>query len=165
MGGPKAIERKAISQEEATRIKIFCFAWTAQSRREEEIMPYARNLFSACDGYAFFTDRDAKAGGEGVIKVDVPRTQQKRTDSDWLLLKNMVGLMPSLKHLLDSGLVDGYDWLVNAELDHFLVAPLLRQTIRKYTNAMINGAIAGQDPYDNDVLLVFGNVFLFNAKF
>lgn len=47
----------------------------------------------------------------------------------WLLLKNMVGLLPAWKYLLDMNVTSGMDWVVNLELDHFFVANLLRQTI------------------------------------
>eukprot|EP00931_Biecheleriopsis_adriatica_P085891 TRINITY_DN60664_c0_g1_i1.p1 TRINITY_DN60664_c0_g1~~TRINITY_DN60664_c0_g1_i1.p1 ORF type:complete len:683 (-),score=145.94 TRINITY_DN60664_c0_g1_i1:27-2075(-) len=163
--GPKVVQRKPISPQEAAQLKIYCFAWTARTPREDAIMAYARKLFAECDGYAFFTDRDAAGEDEeDLIRVDVPATKQKRNEQGWLLLKNMVGLIPSWSYLLSNNIIDGYDWIVNAELDHFMVAPLLRKTIADYMNIVIQGALPGQDPWSDAILQVYGNAFLFNAK-
>jgi hypothetical protein len=32
---------------------------------------------------------------------------------------------------------DGFDWVINLELDHFFFAPFLRQTIADHTNLML----------------------------
>lgn len=157
--------REPLSQESALQLKLYCFGWTARRPREELLLPLARQLFQACDGYAFFTDTDAP--GENVsdiIKVPLPRTQQLRSEQFWLLLKNMVGLLPAWEYLLQTNRTDGFDWVVNLELDHFVVAPQLRRTIADYVNTMILGSLPGQDPWDDAIMLIFGNVFAFNMK-
>ncbi|CAJ1350246.1 unnamed protein product, partial [Effrenium voratum] len=162
---PEQAQREKLSHSQAAKLKIYCFGWTVRSPKEELLLPYARALFQACDGYSFFTDSENSAEQTSdIVKVQLPKTQQKRTDSFWLLLKNMVGLLPAWGFLFEHNITNNYDWVVNVELDHFFVASLLRQTIADYMNVMIAGGLPGQDPWSDAVLLVFGNVFAFNAK-
>eukprot|EP00913_Durusdinium_trenchii_P025698 g24117.t2 len=132
----------------------------------ELLLPYARSLFQGCDGHGFFTDREASVTPEerdDFVQVDLPPTQQNRSEKFWLLLKNMVGLLPAWKYLLDMNVTSGMDWVVNLELDHFFVANLLRQTIGDYINLMIQDGLPHQNPWEDPVMLIFGNVFAFNA--
>eukprot|EP00439_Symbiodinium_sp_Y106_P013399 s1589_g1.t3 len=157
--------REPLSQASAQQLKLYCFGWTARRPREELLLPLARQLFQACDGYAFFTDTDAPGeNASDIIKIPLPRTQQLRSEQFWLLLKNMVGLLPAWDYLLRTNTTDGFDWVVNLELDHFVVASQLRRTIADYVNIMILGSLPGQDPWDDAIMLIFGNVFAFNAK-
>ena len=158
-------KREPISQASALQLKLYCFGWTARRPREELLLPLARHLFKACDGYAFFTDTNAPGeDAPDIVKVALPRTQQLRSEEFWLLLKNMVGLLPAWEYLLEQNTLEGFDWIVNLELDHFMVASQLRRTIAEYVNIMILGSLPGQDPWDDSIMLIFGNAFAFNAK-
>ncbi|CAK9042028.1 unnamed protein product [Durusdinium trenchii] len=163
---PEMIRAKKLSRSDALQLKLYCFAWTVRSEREELLLPYARSLFQGCDGHGFFTDREASVTPEerdDFVQVDLPPTQQNRSEKFWLLLKNMVGLLPAWKYLLDMNVTSGMDWVVNLELDHFFVANLLRQTIGDYINLMIQDGLPHQNPWEDPVMLIFGNVFAFNA--
>ena len=151
---PDTKQREPLSQKSALNLKLYCFGWTARRPREELLLPLARYLFGACDGYAFFTDTDALGGSNesDVVKVSLPRTQQPRSDEFWLLLKNMVGLLPAWEYLLEQNITDGFDWVVNLELDHFVVASQLRRTIADYVNIMILSSLPGQDPWDDPIM-------------
>ena len=54
------------------------------------------------------------------VRVKLPAQKVSRDKGGWLYHRNMVGLMPALKHLLSSPFIEQYDWFINTELDHFL---------------------------------------------
>ena len=180
--------------------------------------------FNINAGHHFFTDTQSPGAEQAdFIRVELPKTQQNRSDQFWLLLKNMVGLLPAWNYLLQNhvtlgsacpvphwwslwipimgslstwwsvwkrthvyiyiyiftylyihiyiyiitiylgslsiwfsavearvpfrpptcGLTsrsprtDGFDWVINLELDHFFFAPFLRQTIADHMNLML----------------------------
>eukprot|EP00434_Breviolum_minutum_P012379 symbB.v1.2.010904.t1/scaffold720.1/size169259/15 len=161
---PDVKSREPLSKSEAAQLKIYCFGWTVRSEREERILPYARALFETCDGHAFFTDLHSPGEEQSdFVRVELPATQQNRSDKFWLLLKNMVGLLPAWDYLLKNNITESFDWVVNLELDHFFFASVLRQTISEHMNLMTLDRLPGEDPWDDAVMMVFGNVFAFNV--
>mmetsp|Transcript_89083 Transcript_89083/g.276847 ORF Transcript_89083/g.276847 Transcript_89083/m.276847 type:complete len:500 (+) Transcript_89083:68-1567(+) len=152
------------AEREAAGLRLFCFAWTPRRRGDELLMPYVRQLFSACDGHAFYTDMDAPGSPEGFIKVALPRTKKKRKDSDWLSHMNMVGLAPAWEHIFANGIEEMYDWIVNAELDHFFVASRARRCIVDHLNILRRGSDRERRSLNGSVMLSWGNVFVFNRK-
>lgn len=155
---PDVKSRDPLSKSEAAQLKIYCFGWTVRSEREERILPYARALFETCDGHAFFTDLHSPGGEQSdFVRVELPATQQNRSDKFWLLLKNMVGLLPAWDYLLKNNITESFDWVVNLELDHFFFASVLRQTISEHMNLMTLDRLPGEDPWDDAVMMVFGH--------
>lgn len=148
---------------------IFCFAWTPRRPGDERLLPYVRNLFSACDGHMFFTDRNASykqypGADDNFVKVDVPRTKQKRSDGGWLTHKNMIGLTPAWTYLLDNGVAEKYDWVLNAELDHFTRPWLVRRNIMQHLELLGKGNSAQRRSTEGPLMLSWGNAFVFNKK-
>lgn len=151
-------------EKEAAGLRIFCFAWTPRRSSDEKLMPYVRKLFSACDGHAFFTDEDAPGPPEGFIKISVPSTKRKRKDNLWLYHQNMVGIAPVWTYLFEHGMVENYDWVINAELDHFFVASWAKRCIADHLRVLRMGSRREQESVRGPLMLSWGNVFVFNQK-
>jgi len=149
---------------EASNLRIFCFAWTPRRKFDEDLMPYSRTLFAACDGHAFFTDDDAPGDPDGFIKVHVPATKRKRSDGMWLYHQNMVGIAPAWAYLFTYGIAEKYDWVINAELDHFFVASRAKRCIVDHLNVLRKGSQAERQSTFGPLMLSWGNVFVFNRK-
>jgi hypothetical protein len=155
--------------------KLFCFAWTNGSPGELEMLPEVEKQLAKCDGYAFYTDKDAPSALDGVknlVRVDVPsqlemtladptpsKGMKNRNGDHWLYHKNMAGLMPTWTHLLQSwgSKVDSYDWILNTELDHYMRANEVKLTIASWMDQE-KGEVDDSKP----LMLNFGNAFLFN---
>ncbi|CAJ1348586.1 unnamed protein product, partial [Effrenium voratum] len=140
---------------------VFCFAWTTWKPNDLELLPEVRHGLRQCDGYRIFSDRQPFAGREepDVTVVSVTQQATDRSDAQWLYHRNMVGLMPTWQHLLQSPEVEKYDWLLNLEFDHLLRVRQLRLSIATYLARLSSEAKAAEtDP----LLLMFGNAFLFN---
>eukprot|EP00439_Symbiodinium_sp_Y106_P080478 s348_g19.t1 len=127
-------------REEASRIRLFCFAWTPFRPSDEAVLQEVRTQFSKCDGHAFFSDRHPHGETDDVIIVKVPEQRVPRTDGQWLYHRNMVGLMPTWTHLLKTGMAEEYDWVLNAELDHFTSPSRCRLGIVSYLENLRSGS-------------------------
>lgn len=59
-------------------------------------------------GHHFFTDTESPGEQQAdFIKVELPPTRQNRSEQFWLLLKNMVGLLPAWNYLLQHNVTLG----------------------------------------------------------
>jgi len=143
---------------------IFCFAWTPRRTNDEKLLPYVRKQFEECDGYTFFTDSDSSEEGD-IVRVEVPKTKRSRTDSLWLYHQNMVGLAPAWTYLISEEVYESYDWLINAELDHFFVASRARACIRRHLDILREGSSDERRSVNGPLMLAWGNVFVFSRKF
>ncbi|CAE7824877.1 unnamed protein product, partial [Symbiodinium necroappetens] len=125
-----------------------------------------RHSFRKCDGYRIFSDRRPIGSEDDVDIVVVSVTQQptSRGDDHWLYHRNMVGLMPAWKHMLESDVHSQYDWFLNVEFDHLLVPSLLRKTIAEYLSILRTGKKEQQRSAHGPLLLMFGNAFAFNRE-
>lgn len=125
-----------------------------------------RHSFRKCDGYRIFSDRRPIGNEDDVDIVVVNVTQQptSRGDDHWLYHRNMVGLMPAWKHMLESDVHSQYDWFLNVEFDHLLVPSLLRKTIAEYLSILRTGKKEQQRSAHGPLLLMFGNAFAFNRE-
>ncbi|CAE7361975.1 unnamed protein product [Symbiodinium pilosum] len=151
-------------REEASRIRLFCFAWTPFRPSDEAVLQEVRTQFSKCDGHAFFSDRQPHGDKSDIIIVDVPEQRVPRTDGQWLYHRNMVGLMPTWAHLLKTGLAEEYDWILNAELDHFTSPSRCRLGIVSYLHNLRSGSSGEQRLAGGPLMLMWGNAFVFNKK-
>ncbi|CAJ1375832.1 unnamed protein product [Effrenium voratum] len=138
-------------------LSLFCFAWTPRRKYDEQLLLEVRLQFAKCDGHIFYTDTGSPGGEEpDFVRVELPAQQVSRDKGGWLYHRNMVGLMPALSHLLRSGLVDKYDWFINAELDHFLSPARAKVNIAAYAEHV--------EKADSPIMLMWGNAFVFNQK-
>ena len=96
--------------------------------------------FDTNAGHHFFTDTQS-AGAEqpDFIRVELPKTQQNRSDQFWSLLKNMVGLLPAWNYLLQNNVTLGSStskssatphpvqwWLLVPSKDHWKTGRLVK---------------------------------------
>ena len=122
----------------------------------EDFLSFLKWLrFAKCDGHAFYTDTDSPGvDGTDFVRVKLPVQKVSRDKGGWLYHRNMVGLMPSLSHLLSSPLLEQYDWFINTELDHFLSPARARKNIESYAQI---GRVE-----ERPTMLMWGNAFVFN---
>jgi hypothetical protein len=159
---PQPQHLKLELSDEAKNMKIFCFGWVTFTENDKKLMPYARQLWEACDGHAFFTDVDAPADdSHDVFKVKVSPSKQQRNDGNWLSYKNMIGLAPAWQYMFNEDMLEHYDWAINLELDHFISVPLARWDIATSAETIRKG-LQVQDLSSKPVMLNWGNVFVFN---
>lgn len=116
--------------------------------------------FEQCDGHAFFTDMDSKGPAQAdIVKVKVPKQREPRSSKNWLYHRNMVGLLPSWTYLLTTGMAEKYDWVINSELDHFLIPSRARlriiEKVKKFRSKKWESG---------PVLMMWGNAFVFNRN-
>jgi hypothetical protein len=153
-------------QQKGQGAKLFCFAWITGSPNEVALALEAQKQLAKCDGFAFFTDKDAPAAVDEVrnmVRVDVPSQQghtdkmmSERSGKKWLNHKNMVGLMPAWSHLFRFGSdIENYDYVINTEVDHYVRPHEVKSTIGSW---MEQASLDGTDP----LMLNFGNAFVFN---
>ncbi|CAK9104051.1 unnamed protein product [Durusdinium trenchii] len=152
-------------REEAAKIRLFCFAWTPFRGGDEAVLSEVTKQYSKCDGHAFFSDRHPHGEERNdVIIVKVPEQRVSRSDGMWLYHRNMVGLMPSWDHMLRTGLIDDYDWVINSELDHFMSPSRCRLAIVSYLRTLRKGMSPEQHSVNGPLMLMWGNAFVFNKK-
>eukprot|EP00933_Yihiella_yeosuensis_P073595 TRINITY_DN8230_c1_g5_i1.p1 TRINITY_DN8230_c1_g5~~TRINITY_DN8230_c1_g5_i1.p1 ORF type:complete len:800 (-),score=145.21 TRINITY_DN8230_c1_g5_i1:303-2702(-) len=149
----------------AKGIKVFCFSWTPFRPHDMEMLPEVRKQFSKCDGHAFFSHRIAEnPAPPDVVKVSVPAQDHAPGDEGWLYHRNMVGLMPSWKYMIENRTEEHYDWILNAELDHFVSPNRVRLGIASYLHGLETSSPEDKSSVDGPMMLMWGNVFLFNKK-
>lgn len=158
----KNLMSKGILEDDPNNLSLFCFAWTPRRTEDDVMLPEVRKQYTACDGYAFFSDQ-ALDNETDFVKVAVPLQSTPREDSKWLYHKNMIGLIPSWKHLLDSRVDEQYDWIINAELDHFMRPSKVRLGIASYLRTLQNGS-EDKQYLEKPMMLMWGNAFVFNRQ-
>jgi hypothetical protein len=147
--------------DEASKIRLLCFGWTALKGREPELLNYVRKLWQGCDGHAFFTDMDAQTNeSTDIYKVEVPKAMHPREHEWWLKYKNMIGLAPAWQYMFDQNLLANFNWAINLELDHWVSPTLVKQSIAQQLQIIQEGT--KQDPTSKPIMLNFGNAFAFN---
>jgi len=129
-------------------------------------MPYARRLYGACDGHAFFTDMDAPGDDSAgdFVRVQVPPSIVKPHAEGWLLNKNMIGLAPAWSQTFKMGVPKNYDWAINLELDHFFIASRIRRTILEFLDVLRMGTDKEVASLDRPMFFAWGNAFLFDSR-
>lgn len=159
------------AESAATKMSLYCFAWTPRRKYDEAMMPESRQQLSKCDDHAYFTDENAPVYGTtpeiDFVKVHVPPQtdgpqQWARGDKGWLMHKNMAGLIPTWTHLLERGIAEKHDWVINTELDHFVRPSKVRLAIARYLQVLRNGTLEERESVGKPMVLVFGNAFVFN---
>jgi len=126
------------------------------------MMSHVKRQFARCDGHAFYSD--LKGEELGMVQVSVPRQKVARSSPEWLWHRNMVGVLPSWAHLLESGTAEKYDWVIHVELDHIMVATRVRQTIQAYIGVLESGSDGERSAVQGPMMLMFGNAFAFNRR-
>ncbi|CAK9091034.1 unnamed protein product [Durusdinium trenchii] len=151
----------------STNMTLFCFAWSPRRKNDEGVLNEVRKQYRKCDGHLFFTDTASpnKTDEEDFVRIIVPQQRLARGHGQWLYHRNMVGLMPSWEYLLQSGVADQYDWLLNSELDHFLSPSRAKENIEAYLQKMEEGNNEDKLAVDGPIMLMWGNAFVFNRKF
>lgn len=131
--------------------------------------------------HAFFIDPDsspAPAPGardedvlaaKDVVRVPVPPQELPRNGpflpgKGWLRAKNMAGLLPVWDHLLANKVEEGYDWIINVEIDQFVRPSRVRTTIAEYVQMLRKGDDIEKEWAEGPLMLAFGNAFAFNRK-
>jgi len=144
--------------------RIFCFAWTPRRWLDEQLMPAVRKELKMCDGHAFFTDVDAP--GEDTagdwIRVQLPPSDNVRSNSDWLNHRNMVAVAPVWAQIFRMDLASQYDWFFHVELDHFINMDQVRRILAQNLHTLRSGSEPETKSVDGSILLSWGNAFLFN---
>eukprot|EP00439_Symbiodinium_sp_Y106_P060598 s3931_g8.t10 len=154
-----------VSARSLRHLRLFCFAWTTWKPGDLALLEDVRHSFRKCDGHRIFSDH--RPTGEDDVDIVVVRVTQQptgRSDDHWLYHRNMVGLMPAWKHMLESDVHSQYDWFLNVEFDHLLVPSLLRSTIVEYLTILRTGRKEQQRSAHGPLLLMFGNAFAFNRE-
>lgn len=147
---------------EASRISLFCFAWTPRREIDLKLMPHVKQEFAKCNDSILFSDKNDS--GAGIVGVSFPPQNQKRTDRDWLYHRNMVGLLPSWTYLVETGIAEKYDWVINIDFDHFMSPARVRLGIATYLSILRNGTTQDKRNSNGSILLMFGNAFVFNRQ-
>eukprot|EP00419_Tripos_fusus_P006122 CAMPEP_0172671720 /NCGR_PEP_ID=MMETSP1074-20121228/11093_1 /TAXON_ID=2916 /ORGANISM="Ceratium fusus, Strain PA161109" /LENGTH=418 /DNA_ID=CAMNT_0013488813 /DNA_START=39 /DNA_END=1295 /DNA_ORIENTATION=- len=157
---------KPFTDEDAAKLRLFCFAWTTRSDNDEALMPYARRLFNACHGHGFFTDMDAPGddGAGDIVRVHVPPASVEPHGEGWLLNQNMIGLAPAWSKMFEMGVPAKYDWAVNLELDHFFIPSRIRRTIIDYLELLRTGTKMEVASLERPLMFAWGNAFLFDSR-
>ena len=100
------------------------------------------NCFTFDTGRLYFTDTEAAEAPPGfgnitthpeIVRVTVEE-KRHRGEPDWLYHKNMAGLTPAWTHMIENNLIQSYDWVINVELDMFVMPNRVRMTIATYTD-------------------------------
>jgi len=145
---------------------LFCFSWSPRRKYDEGMLHEVRKQYKKCDGHLFFTDTESpvKNDEEDFQRVKVPEQKNPRSHGQWLYHRNMVGLMPAMTYMLESGIAEKYDWYINTEIDHFLSPRRARENIAAYLRVMDQGTKEEKAQLDGPIMLMWGNAFVFNRE-
>lgn len=66
--------------------------------------------------------------------------------------------------LFDHGISERYDWVLNAELDHFIVARQVKNYIVAHLRVLSVGTASEQKSVGEGIMLLWGNAFVFNRR-
>jgi len=126
---------------------LFCFTIWAE-KEHPDLVPEVKKQFSKCDDYIVF----AQKGQTPLFKemVSIPQTCSHKHC-------NMKNIMPAWQYLIENGIVQKYDYILQTELDHFVRPSKVIQAIDAHLNHL---NMTDKSP----LMIQFGNANIFNKK-
>lgn len=157
-----SVSNNTVVTQESNHPRVYCFAFTTLSPREDNLMKSSRKQMLRCHGFNYWTNNGQKlnltmmghkeqaaAVGDGSIIWVTERFVPRGA--------NMIGLMPVwvvLFHAISFPQVASYDWFLNIEVDHYLRFSKLQPAIQTLEKRLSHPSVAA--------IIEWKNAFIYN---